>query len=203
MNRLLLLKLLCTSLFDKFGLCLLSPRSIRIGKYVKWPYRGSVWLRVPKTPRQSTLHQLVSPLPQYALPYWSLAFLSKTKRCSLAPSNIQHIHAKSNHLWILLFFLALLVRSGFPKMDLSWTLYLFPLSHRSLRIVFSGFVFLDLMLDIALLLFSILIRSGTNHKMTLWLLCLSPAYPCITSCIPTTQENGSPEPKVQSLAHAK
>ena len=73
-------------------------------------------------------------------------------------------------------FFALFVRSGFPKMDLSWIRYLFPLAHRSFRIVVSGFVFLDLILDITLLLFSALIRSGTAHKMVPRLLYLSPTY---------------------------
>lgn len=73
-------------------------------------------------------------------------------------------------------FFALFVKSGFPKMDLSWIRYLFPLAHRSFRIVVSGFVFLDLILDITLLLFSALIRSGTDHKMAPCLLYLSPTY---------------------------
>ena len=73
-------------------------------------------------------------------------------------------------------FFALFVRSGFPKMDLSWIRYLFPLAHRSFRIVVSGFVFLDLMLDIILLLFSTLILSGTDHNMTSCHLYFSPTY---------------------------
>ncbi len=73
-------------------------------------------------------------------------------------------------------FFDLFVRSGFPKIDLSWILYLFPLAHRSFRIVVSGFVSLDLMLDITLLLFSTLILSGTDHKMTSRHLYFSPTH---------------------------